>query len=64
MTEPDSDESDDGVGIPNLLCFNDHGNSGQVMENRENGGYECPVCGRRAGVSVQWKDPNQSSDPV
>jgi|AntDeeMetagen134_2_1112570.scaffolds.fasta_scaffold01910_1 hypothetical protein len=57
-TNETGNENDDGVGVANVLCFNDHGDSGQIMETSDNGGYTCPDCGRRAGFSLQWEDPN------
>lgn len=49
---------DDGVGVPNVICYNDHGNSGQIMEKRDTGGYECPECGRQAEVEIGWVGPD------
>ena len=56
-TDNNADDNDGGIGIETLLCFNDHGKSGQVMEHNENGGYTCPECGRRGGYRLQWEDP-------
>lgn len=48
--------TDGGVGIERVLCFNDHGESGQVMESCRLGGYECPECGRIAEYKLTWED--------
>lgn len=48
--------SDEGCGVENVVCYNDHGDAGQVMESRRLGGYECPKCGRVASTGITWHD--------
>ena len=42
----------DKVKIENIICGNDHGKSGQIMEKNENGKYQCPECSCEAVVAV------------
>lgn len=49
--------TDGGATADAVLCLNDHGKSGQVMEQRRLGGYECPECGRIAESTLTWSDP-------
>jgi len=53
-----SADGENGVGVPNVICYSDHGSSGQIMERIDSGGYECPECHRMAGLTVQWEDPD------
>lgn len=50
---------DEGVGVPNVICYNGHGQLGQIMESARLGGYECPECGRIAEFTIEWSDPDE-----
>lgn len=39
------------VSVENVVCNNDHGTSGQVM-NFTGNHYVCPECGRTATVEI------------
>lgn len=44
------------VVVDNVICTNDHGDSGQVMESRSPAmGYECPECFQQAFVEIHTR---------
>lgn len=58
-SEQSTAESQQGVGIPNVICYNDHGQSGQIMEKMRLGGFECPECGRNAWYKLEWGESRE-----
>lgn len=49
----------DGVSLENVVCCNNHGKSGEIMERCRLGGYECPECGRHANVRITWSEEEE-----